>query len=147
MEHTMSTARTPKAAPPAPFDLASRYMAEELDVPILDPVDGSPTGIVWTIASQFSKDARAASMRSTTIRLNAKGEVEAESKDELTDSILEQLIAVTRRWNIVVSGAPLACTPENARALLTEERTAWMRPQVQSAYLSLSRFFGSAKPS
>lgn len=130
------------------FDLSQRYMAETLDVAITDPTDGSETGMVWTIASQFSKEARAAAMSATKLKINEKGEVEAESTAGLSDTILDQLIAVTVRWSgFVVNGEAVPCTPENARALLTTEQTAWLRPQVQSAYLSLSRFFGSAKPS
>jgi hypothetical protein len=129
------------------FDLASRYMAEEIDIPILDPIDSSPTGMVWTITSQFSKEARGASIKAATLRLNAKGEIEEDSKTAVSDTLLEQLIAVTRRWNAVANGESVPCTPENVRTVLTDDRTAWIRPQVQSAYLSLSRFFGNAKPS
>ena len=42
------------------FDLSTRYMAESLDIPILDPETNEPTGMVWTVGSQFSKAARAA---------------------------------------------------------------------------------------
>lgn len=133
---------------PPVFDLSSRYMAETVDIDIVDPVDGkSPTGLVWTIGSQFSKEARAAAMTAQRIRITPNGEVEAESLGGLNDTILDQLVAVTAGWqNLTVNGEPLPCTPENARALLTDPRTAWIRPQVQAAYLSLSRFFDSAKP-
>lgn len=144
---TARTARIPAASAGAAFDLATRYMAETLDVPIPDPLTGKPSGLVFTITSQYSKEARAAVMSATKLRVNEKGEVEADSAAELADTILDQLVAVTRSWNAVVNGEPLPCTPANVRALLTDERTAWIRPPVQSAYLSLSRFFGSAKPS
>lgn len=129
----------------ATFDLASRYMAETLTIDISDPADGTPTGMTWTIGSQFSKEARAAVLSATKLKLNAKGEVEAESTASLADSILDQLVAVTMTWSgFVIGGAPLECTPHNVRALLTEPRTAWLRPQVQAGYLSLSRFFANA---
>lgn len=141
----MRKTRTP-AAPTAMFDLSSRYMAETLDIPIMDPENPDvPTGMVWTVGSQFSKAARAAAMAATKLRLNAKGEVEADAVSDFDDTLLEQLVAVTVRWaGFTVNGVALACTPENARALLTDERTAWMRPQVQTGYLSLSRFFTKA---
>jgi hypothetical protein len=142
MEHTMVK---PKAAPqtsPGVFDLSSRYMAEQIDVPINDPVTGKPTGMTWTIASQFSKEAREAAVANATLALNAKGEVEA-TTDEARDGLLEQAIAATRGWNgFVVAGEPLAFSPENVRAILTDVRTAWIRSQVMAGYLSLSRFFG-----
>jgi hypothetical protein len=127
------------------FDLSTRYMAESLDIPILDPETNEPTGMTWTVGSQFSKAARAAAMAATRLRLNAKGEVEADAVTDFDDTLLDQLVAVTLRWSgFKVEGAELPCTPENVRALLTDERTAWMRPQVQTGYLTLSRFFTKA---
>lgn len=128
-----------------PFDLASRYMAETVDVPIVDPQDGvTPTGMIWTIASQFSKKARAAALASTKLRLGAKGEVEAAEID-FDDTMLEQLVASVVRWEgMIVHGVPLDCTPENVRALLIDPRTAWIRPQIQTGYLSIGRFFAKA---
>lgn len=140
-------AKTRTQLPPTTkvFDLSSRYMAETLDIPIVDPEDGSPTGMTWTVGSQFSKAARAAAMAATKLRLNLKGEVEADAVTDFDDTLLDQLVAVTLRWSgFTVQGVELPCTSENARALLTDERTAWMRPQVQSGYLSLSRFFTKA---
>jgi hypothetical protein len=145
MEHTMARPKSPtkSPSPSGPFDLSTRYMAEEVDVPIIDPVTKEPTGMTWTIASQFSKEARAAAMGGTRFVIDEKGNVKADGEEDDRDGFLEQIIAATRRWsNFVVSGEPLPCTPENARALLTDVRTAWIRPQVQTAYLSLSRFFG-----
>lgn len=127
------------------FDLSTRYMAESLDIPILDPETNQPTGMIWTVGSQFSKSARAAAMAATRLRMNAKGEVEADAVTDFDDTLLDQLVAVTLRWSgFTVAGEALPCTPENARALLTDERTAWMRPQVQTGYLNLSRFFTTA---
>jgi len=130
----------------APFDLTSRYMAETLTIDITDPADAALfTGMTWTIGSQFSKEARAAVLSATKLRLNAKGEIEADSALALADTILDQLVAVTMSWSgFVVAGVPLDCTPNNVRALLTDARTAWLRPQVQAGYLSLSRFFATA---
>lgn len=123
------------------FDLASRYMAEAITVPINDPKTDLPTGMTWTIASQFSKEARDAAIASAQLVINAKGEVEAAST-ESNDSLLEQIIAATRGWSgFVVAGQALVCTPGNVRAILTDVRTAWIRSQVQAAYLSLARFF------
>ena len=133
--------------PAQAFDLSSRYMAETLDVPIMDTlVDPTQeTGMVWTITSQFSKQARNAALAATKVRLDTKGNVVADAVADFDDSLIEQLVAVTLSWRgVTVNGEPLACTPENVRALLTDERTAWMRPQVQAAYLSLSRFFTKA---
>ena len=128
------------------FEISSRYMAETVDVPIMDPEDSTTaTGMVWTIGSQHSKEAKQAMFAATKLTLNKKGEVEA-SAGVFDDTLLEQLVAVTRHWTGAnVNGEPLACTPENARTLLTDSRTAWMRPQVQNAFLSLSGFFSTAK--
>lgn len=135
----------PKAAPrtsPGVFDLSTRYMAETIDIPILDPKTDELTGMRWTIASQFSKEAREAAVANATLALNAKGEVEA-TTDEARDGLLEQVIAATRGWSgFVVAGEPLTFSPENVRAILTDVRTAWIRSQVMAGYLSLSRFFG-----
>lgn len=140
------TNATPGQAPV--FDLSTRYMAETLDITILDPETNQPTGMVWTIASQFSKAARAAAVAATKLRLNEHGDVEADEIKDFDDTLLGQLVAVTLRWSgFRVAGVELRCTPENVRALLTDERTAWIRPQVQTGYLTLSRFFGKANAS
>ena len=144
------TARTNLSLSPKStgFDISSRYMAETVDVEIMDPEDATVhTGMVWTIGSQHSKEAKQAMFSATKLTLNKKGEVEA-SAGVFDDTLLEQLVAVSRGWTGAnVNGEPLPHTPENVRSLLTDPRTAWMRPQVQNAFLSLSGFFSHAKAS
>lgn len=126
------------------FDLAQRVMRETATFELVDPIDGkTPIGLTWVIKSQFSTEARAASAAATRITFDAEGKPQVDVT--VSDSLLDQLCAVTVGWNITSGDVPVNCTPENVRAVLTNPESVWTRPQVQAKYLSLAGFFDSAK--
>ena len=142
----MTKARTqpmiPRPAAPG-VDIADLQMSEEVTLDIVHPANPD-IHVDWTIGSQFSAAARKAAMAAAKLSVNATtGEVEAGQID-FDDTLLDQLVAVSRAWSLTSGGAPFPCTAANVRAILTDEATAWMRPQVQTGYLSLTRFFTKA---
>ena len=146
----MSRSRTQKVGSSVPaaspvFDVATRYAADTTDVVILDPVaigKQVDTGARITIRSVYSKEAREAAAAARARFSEGAAATEA----DVDASLLEQAIACTVSWRgFVVDGQPLACTPENVRALYTDPRTAWVGRQVVAAYLDLGRFFGTPK--
>lgn len=122
------------------FDLADCQMSETAVVTITHPTNKALQAHV-TIRSVRSKAAKAA-MKARPIAIE-DGKVTMDDA-AFEDSLLEQTIAVTEAWDLRQNGEPLPCTPDNVRAVYTNERTAWIQGQVQSAYLDLARFFETA---
>jgi hypothetical protein len=150
MEHTMSKRIT--KAPPKAFDLCTRFRKETAIVTILDPVDGTDTGMRVEIGSPQSSDAQA--IRETFKgSLSVTGETVTMDADVAGQSAKEQVIAVTRRWwaepdspdGLVIDGHVVACTPDAVRSLYTDPRTSWVYDQVLTAYVGVEGFFGASK--
>lgn len=135
---------TPTATP---FDLASRYAADTVDVVIMDPADLSAkidTGFRITIRSLYSDAAREAANAEHARLKIVDGKIDASDAD-FAHNLFEQTIAVTVGWNLVENGVALACTPDEVRRIYGTPRTAWVQKQVQATYLDLGRFFGAPK--
>lgn len=138
-------------------DLADLFANETAVVSIYDPrdeylkpEDRRDTGFRVEIAPLWSPEAREVAQKNRDrIRL-VDGEVDADDQG-FKDSLLEQLIVVTKRWwhidapdqPITLHGEALECTPENKRAVYTNPRLeSTFFAQVRSGYLDRSRFFG-----
>jgi hypothetical protein len=151
MAHTMSS-KKPKQEPRKAFDLASRYRRDTIVVEIPDPVDGHDTGLRIEIGSMQSPEAQAAreAVRATLTIVDNEVTV---SESDADRSLLEQTIAVTKRWwaepdspdGIVIDGVVVPCTPDTVRSVYTDPRTSWVQTFVLSRYLDVSRFFGASK--
>lgn len=152
---TQSAPKIPAPAAPAPFDLASRYAADRVTVPIFDPADIAAkrdTGLRVEICSLYSKEARDAAIGARTKLKLVDGKIDAADAD-FEQNLFEQTVAVVTRWwdengdpaALLVDGEMLPCTPKNVRRLFSDPRTAWLQKQVQAAYLDLSRFFATPK--
>lgn len=131
------------------LDLTTRYAAETVEVPILDPTDLAAqrdTGARITIRSLYSKEAREAATASRAKLRIVDGKVDATDAD-FEANLAEQTIAVTVGWTgIEEAGVPLPFTPETCRRIYEDPRTQWVQKQVQVAYLDIGRFFPPSKP-
>lgn len=134
------------------FDVASRFQRETADITILDPVDGTDTGLRIQIKSPQSDEAIKAreQFRST---LTIVGDEVKVSAEDAGASLLAQLVAVTVAWwdidgaadSIAIDGQAVACTPEAVTSLYTDRRTKWIHDQVLGGYLNAAGFFGASK--
>lgn len=141
---------------PRPFDLASRYAKDTVEVTIYDPVDVTAkidTGIRIGIKSIYSKEARSAA-QAARAKIQIVDDKVVSSEAELDEAFLEQTIGATAYWKadddeyrdaLLIEGESYPCTPENVRALYTNPQTAWIQRQVQAAYLNLAGFFETPK--
>ncbi len=131
---------------PAAFDFATRDVAAkaeagaELDV--LDPVTGESVGVTITLAGADSAVHRKATATISKRRMaSMKGfRNKGFDPEKLDAESVEVLAACTLGWRgVVVDGAPLPCSRDNAIMLYT--RFPWLREQVdqfvsdRSAYL------------
>jgi hypothetical protein len=109
-------------------------------------VDASQdTGVRVRIRSPHSKETRAAASAFRAAAAKGPSENPAENVktevERLSQFSLEQIVAATIGWTGLVSeGKPVLCTPENVRALYTDERTQWIRDQVEVAFWDPGRF-------
>lgn len=139
--------KTPPAAPPAVFDITSRYMAETLEVAIMDTlVDRTAdTGMRVVIRSSQSAEARDAAR---TYRATQTIGSDGLSAEQIDDLFLAQLVAVTVSWSGFTSGGEaIPCTPENVRALYANPQAAWIYQQVFGAFMDTARFFETPRAS
>ena len=133
-----------------PFDLTTRYAADSVEVPIMDPADLSAkidTGARIVIRSLYSKEARAAAVGARARLKLVDGKVDATDAD-FEANLFEQTIAVTVGWSgIEEHGVALLFSPEVCRRIYEDPRTQWVQKQVQAAYLDIGRFFPTSKAS
>jgi hypothetical protein len=152
MEHTMSSRTKKLEKATGGFDLASRYQRETATITILDPVDGTDTGLRWEIKSPQSEEAQKARERFRSTLTIVGDEVKVSAEDAHA-SLLAQIVAVTVAWwdvngpsdGIVIGGVVVPCTAEAVLGLCTDPRTKWMFDQALSGYLSVAGFFGASK--
>lgn len=121
------------------FDLTSRKPKDEVVVSVVDPVDGSATGAIITLAGRYSPTARAA-----TFALADKGDIQNPDSAAAFDAkLLDLLAACTVSWvDIAEHGEPLPCNAETAKRIYGDY--PWLREQVQAAFLASADFFGNA---
>lgn len=75
------------------------------------------------------------------------------AQTSFTDTLPEQVIAVTRRWwkegvstdTITLHGEEMQASPANVRKVYENPEFAWIQRQVQGAYLNLAGFFDTPK--
>lgn len=122
------------------FDLSSRKPKDTAVVAILDPVDGTPTGITITIAGRYSPTARAATFALADKAADVKN---ADSAEAFDAKLLDLLAACTVEWaEMQEEGQALACSPAEAKRVYVAY--PWLREQVQVAFLQTADFFGNA---
>lgn len=122
------------------FDLSSRKPKDTAVVAILDPVDGTPTGITITIAGRYSPTARAATFALADKAADVKN---ADSAEAFDAKLLDLLAACTVEWaEMQEEGQWLACSPAEAKRVYVAY--PWLREQVQVAFLQTADFFGNA---
>lgn len=141
---------------PAPVvtDLADLFARETAVIEIFDPrVLGKvkrDTGLRVEVSSIYSRTAKdAAAIHTSKLTLLEDGAVD-ENDPALPDSVLEQVIACTRRWwaepdspdGLIIAGETVPCTPEEVRRIYTDPRTEWFYHQVRDGYLRVANFFG-----
>ena len=128
------------------FDFATRDSAakaeEGAELKVVDPLTGDGVGVFITLAGADSAVHRKASATITKRRVNkAKGFRSQMFDPEVADAESIEVLAVcTLSWKgVIVDGAPLPCSRDNAIKLYT--RFPWLREQVEtfisdrSAYL------------
>lgn len=114
-----------------------------LDLIHPDP-EQNPTGIQITLASRDSEAVKAVMDKAMQRRLAAlrKGNLKPVNPSDIEAEAISALVAAVEGWNgLTVDGEPLACTPENVRALLTDH--AWVRRQLDEAMGNEALFFGN----
>lgn len=122
------------------FDLSSRKPKDTAVVAILDPVDGTPTGITITVAGRYSPTARAATFALADQAADVK---HADSAEAFDAKLLDLLAACTVEWaEMQEEGQALACSPAEAKRVYVAY--PWLREQVQVAFLQTADFFGNA---
>lgn len=117
-----------------PFDISNLAAADEGELHILDG-NGSKTGWIWTfagpghpatIAIDREQNARIVSREQDKERSQVNGKKwkgTNETPDELRDRTIGYILARLLRWTeIELEGGPFACTPENARKILSDRR-------------------------
>ncbi len=136
-------------------DLAELFENETAIVSLPDPRDvfrkeKRDSGFRVEIGPLWSPEAQEIGReRRDGIRKLPDGSVDT-SDPAFDETILEQVIAVTKRWwkegespdGITLRGEFLAPTPENVRKVYTHPRLRWIYTEVKDVYLDRSRFFG-----
>lgn len=103
------------------------------ELTLTDPKTGAPTSTVVTLASPEHEARRRIDLARTR---KLRAEYASTGKMPQTDPLEEiedetdYLVASVLGWNLTRAGQPVACTPENVRALLTDPRKKWLRTQV-----------------
>lgn len=156
--------RTKALSQPTPAsddnDLGALAMRQTAVVALTDPRypgQNRDSGYRVEIESYYSQAARDVISGTRAPLTIVKGELEegheSEDDDRFGETLPEQLIAVTQRWwkegastdTITLRGETMTATPENVRKVYEDPEFAWMRGQVQRAYLHLSGFFEQPK--
>lgn len=106
-----------------------------------DP-EQNPTGVTITLASRDSDPVKAVMAKAMDKRLVAlrKGSHKPVNPAEFEAEAINTLSAAVLDWSgLTEGGEPLPCTPENVRALLTDN--AWIRRQLDEAMGNEALFF------
>lgn len=133
---TETTAVETTVTTPAPFDFASRDVAakaeEGAELEVLDPVTGEPVGAYIVLAGADSAVHRKATAAVSKRRFSSQKGFRNKGFDpEKVDAeSIEILAACTLSWKgVLVNGAPLPCSRDNAIKMYT--RFPWLREQVE----------------
>ena len=152
----MPRTSTKKAPPIADSsDLGALAMRQTAIVVFDDPRypgENRDTGYRVEIESLFSNAARDVITGANEPLKIVNDTVDAVERT-FSDTLPEQVIAVTRRWwkegettdTITLNGETMKATPENVRRVYSNPEFAWMQRKVQAAYLNLAGFFGAPK--
>lgn len=150
MAKTRTQSKSLQVPPPREtpvFDIASRFMAPHIEVPIMDTlVDRTvDTGARITIKSSQSVAVRdAARAFRSTVQLDGTDM----TPTQVDDLFLAQLVAATESWSgFTNGGVEVPCTPENVKALYSDPACTWIYAQVFSAFLDTTRFFDTPRTS
>lgn len=126
------------------MELSAFVPKDTLDLTILDPRDGKPTDVVFTLAGP-AHPARQAATRALLDGLAAagagqeNGEVPADQQRALNT---DYMAACLLGWKgLARDGQPLAHSLDEARALLGDPRFVLIRSQVDRALGDNRRFF------
>lgn len=136
-------------------DLGALAMRQTTIVTLYDPRfpgEERDTGYRVEIESIYSPAARDVITGVRTPLKIVGNDVDAK-ESSFSDSLPEQVIAVTRRWwkegestdAITLNGETMSATPENVRKVFENPEFAWMQRAVQAAYLNIAGFFGMPK--
>lgn len=141
-------------------DLGALALRETSTVILYHPADYvTDTGYRVEIKSIYSDEAKAviqAQADKNEAEQPPRVEGEPEPKDtSFTDSLPEQVIAVTVRWwkegestdTITLNGEVLRASPENVRRVYDDPQFRWIRNAVQAHYLGRANFFGASSGS
>lgn len=155
------TATKKKTAPTTDSDLSAFAMRQTAIVTLTDPRfpgEDRDTGFRVEIESIYSNTARevitGAVSQIKIVKGNSNGHApEAEAERTFSDTLPEQVIAVTKRWwkegettdTITLHGETMRATPENVRKVYENPEFAWIQRKVQADYLSIAGFFGPPK--
>lgn len=135
-------------------DLGALALRETSVVTLYSPVSHLTkvdTGYRVEIKSLYSDEARNA----VTAYRAAHTEGDEEGIAAFSDSLPEQVIAVTVRWwkegestdTITLNGEVLTASPENVRRVYDDPQFRWIPAAVQSHYLEIANFFGASSGS
>lgn len=135
-----------------PLDLSALATMDEGDLHILFP-DGTKTGWVWTFAGPShprtveinrKQAARFMAREQAKERAQVNGKKwkgDDETADEVFERSLDYIVDRLLRWSeLAVDGAPLPCTPENAREVLSDRKYGLILDQVNT-FLGEERSF------
>jgi hypothetical protein len=126
------------------FDLNTRKAKDSITFDVMDPVTKTATGMTITLASKFSKQAKAMQYTIANAQL-ARQQGDKLTAELLDAQLLDLLAQCTLAWDgFVVGEAMPVCTPENVKAIYENPQTAWIRDQAQEKYLDTAGFFDSA---
>ncbi|MDF2797514.1 MAG: hypothetical protein K0R85_258 [Devosia sp.] len=113
------------------FDGLAQAQEDGIDVPITHPSTGDELGIVIRVAGPDSSRQRKAVQKQIDARLRRRS-TQPMTAEEITESSLRTLAHSVISWNsVVIDGADVPCTYENAIALF--QRFPFIREQVDSA--------------
>ncbi|MBN9018441.1 MAG: hypothetical protein J0H11_13565 [Rhizobiales bacterium] len=104
---------------------------------IVDPFEGKPTGLKFTVAGPDSETSRRARLRMADDLAEAAGADGRVSADARESARLHCLAAHILRWDVAEDGKPVPLNTKNAVTVL---RVAWIAAQVD-AFLSDRRNF------
>lgn len=127
------------------MNLRSITLAASATVPILDPVDGTLTGVTFEIAGPEHPERKRiafAQSRKALKRYEKTGRIEMPDPEEAEALKHENLSAYTLGWSGYVDddGKPVPFSKEAARALYADPAMGWIVEQLEAALGDRERF-------